>query len=151
MSPLRKSSSSRRAIIRRGIGAVVLLSPVALLVVSLGSGIRHPRERFAGVVPVGIAVAIGLYNLWLSYGRPWMHRRRGGDGQSYRHVSGLPVIGTLLVVLAALAGFGAVGTAALGLFVLAIDTGGSPWFLAATWKDEGFWDPAREPRSERDA
>jgi hypothetical protein len=147
---MRSSIVSRRAVIRRGIGAVVLLSPLPLLVVSLVSGIRDPRDSSAGIGAMGIAFAVGLYNLWLSYGRPWVHRKRAVDGQHPRHVSGLPAIGTLLVVIAAVVGFGAAGTAALGLTVLAIDTGGSPWFLAATWNDESFWDPASEPRSDRE-
>jgi hypothetical protein len=57
-----------------------------------------------------------------------------------RNVSGLPLVGTLLVVLGGIAGFGDWRVGVIGLVVLALDTGGSPWFLVATWRDSGLWD-----------
>jgi hypothetical protein len=58
----------------------------------------------------------------------------------YRHTSGLPLVGTGLVVIGGLVGLGDWVAAVLGLIALAIDTGGSVWFLVATWRDASFWD-----------
>ena len=129
----------RRAQVRRGVGAAVCLAPALLMAVSLGYGLANPHEAWTGTTLAGIGAGVGLLNLWLSYGRPWLHLARGRDLGTYRHASGLPLLGTLLSLCACLASFGSVPTAALGLFALAIDTGGTPWFLAATWNDESFW------------
>lgn len=57
-----------------------------------------------------------------------------------RNVSGFPVIGTLLVTVGGLIGFGDWRAATLGLVASAFDTGGLPWFLIATWRDRSLWD-----------
>jgi hypothetical protein len=57
-----------------------------------------------------------------------------------RNVSGIPLIGTLLVVFGGIIDFGDGRTAVLGLGVLALDTGGSLWFLIATWREHSLWD-----------
>ena len=142
---------TRRALLRRGVAVIICLAPVALVAISLGIGLSGSHGRFAGIGFMGVAAGIGLMNQWFSYGRPLLHLVRGRDMGTYRHSSGLPMVGTLLTVLAALVGFGALWTAALGLFVLAIDTGGSPWFLAATWNDESLWDPTTTQPTGRDS
>jgi hypothetical protein len=58
----------------------------------------------------------------------------------YRHVSGFPMIGTVLLSLGAVFSFGAIGSALIGLVAFALDTGGSVWFVTATWRDRSFWD-----------
>lgn len=60
--------------------------------------------------------------------------------EGYRFVSGIPVIGTFCVVLGGLVSFGEIVSALLGLIAMAIDTGGSVWFLIATWQDPSLWD-----------
>ena len=128
-----------RALARRRIGALACLSPVLLLLVSLGCGLSKPQDPLPGLAVMGVAGAVALLNVWLSFGRGWLHMARGRDPSSHRHVSGLPMIGTILAVAGYLASFGSIATTALGLAVLAIDTGGTPWFLAATWNDESLW------------
>ena len=98
------------------------------------------RPTFAGVGIMIAASAIAILNFSLSFVRPRLFLLRNGSMGDYRHVSGLPGIGTLLVILGAIFGFGAIGTAILGLVVMALDTGGSVWFLIAVWSDESFWD-----------
>ena len=58
----------------------------------------------------------------------------------YRFVSGFPLVGSLCLLIAAVVGMGATGTAACGLALIAIDTGSPVWLLAATWRDADFWD-----------
>ena len=85
------------------------------------------------------ALLAGL-NFYLSFIRPRIFRLLHGSMDGFRHVSGIPIIGTVLVVLGALFGFGAVGSALLGLACIGFDTGGSVWFLICTWRDSSLWD-----------
>ena len=127
--------------VRRAFGVVLALSPLALLLASLAVGIgRSQQAHFAGVGFMVGASVVALLNFYLSFIRPrlfWL-RRRSMDG--YRHVSGLPMIGTVLLILGALFGFGAIGSTLVGVGAFALDTGGSVWFLVYTWRDRSFWD-----------
>ncbi len=87
-----------------------------------------------------VALVIGGLNFYLSFLRGLLYQRRKGSLDEYKHVSGLPMIGSLLVVVGAVLAFGSTLAAGLGLVAVAIDTGGSVWFLIATWKDSSFWD-----------
>lgn len=86
------------------------------------------------------ALVVGGLNFYLSFIRGPIYRRRNGSLEGYKHVSGIPMIGSLLVVAGTVLGFGAAFCAGLGLLAVALDTGGTPWFLIATWKDSSFWD-----------
>jgi hypothetical protein len=83
---------------------------------------------------------VGLVNLYLSFVRPVLFCWRHGSLEQYRFVSGIPGVGTILVVVGGLLGFGSVATASVGLAAILLDTGGSIWFLLATWNDSSFWD-----------
>jgi hypothetical protein len=87
-----------------------------------------------------LAVLVGLLNFSLSFIRPALYRLRHRSMERYRFVSGLPAVGTLLAVLGAVFGLGGLLTSLLGLFAVIVDTGGSLWFLWATWRDVSFWD-----------
>ena len=129
-----------RARIRRGVGTALCLGPALLMAVSFGYGLWNPQAARTGVMIVAwVSAGIALLNFWLSHVRGWLHVARGRDPGSYRHASGLPLIGAILALCACVASFGSVPTAALGLVALALDTGGPPWFLAATWNDESLW------------
>jgi hypothetical protein len=60
--------------------------------------------------------------------------------EGYRHVSGIPGLGTIFAILACAVGFGSDVAAMLALAALVLDTGGLPWFVWATWSDKSFWD-----------
>ena len=129
-----------RARTRRWIGTCVCLSPALLVVLSLAWGaVEEPHAPMPGLAWMGVALAVGLINVWFSFGRWWLHRARGGELSTFRRASGLPLLGTILVVLGGLVSFGSIPTAVVGVVVLAIDTGGTPWFLVMTWKDESLW------------
>ncbi len=126
---------------RRALGAILALSPVLLLFASIVGGIVGVRTSLVGGMAVMIpAAAIALLNFYLSFLRGRLYVRRHGSLDGYRYVSGLPIIGTVLVVIGALLGFGELAVAALGLVVMAADTGGSVWFLISTWRDASLWD-----------
>ena len=80
------------------------------------------------------------FNLYLSLVRPAIFHLRHGLIKQYHHVSGIPAVGTFLVVAGALSGFGGVVSALVGITAMLLDTGGSLQFLLATWGDSSFWD-----------
>ena len=87
-----------------------------------------------------LGLLVGVMNRYLSQVRPRLFWWRNGSRVGYRHVSGYPIVGTLLVVAAGLVGFGELPTAAVGLVALAIDNGGLPWYVIATWHQDEMWD-----------
>jgi hypothetical protein len=60
--------------------------------------------------------------------------------EKYRNVSGLPLIGTLLVLAGGVLGFGTLIPTILGMVAILLDTGGPFWFLITTWQDTSLWD-----------
>ncbi len=126
---------------RRTVGLSLGLSPVALLLWSLLQGLQGgAQETFLGIGFVLTGLVFGTINFCLSFIRPYLCIRRHVSVEDHRFVSGLPIVGTLFVVVGGIYGFGAIGTAALGLLVMALDTGGSVWILIATWRDESIWE-----------
>mgnify|MGYP001812150322 CR=1 FL=1 len=112
-----------------------------LLIASIVAGINGMQVGLVGGMAVMIAAGlIALLNFYLSFVRGHLYLKRHGSRDGYRHISGVPLIGTVLVLIGAALGFGDVPTAVLGLIVMSVDTGGSVWFLIATWRDASFWD-----------
>jgi hypothetical protein len=113
---------SRINIPRRALGIALCFAPMAALLASLAVGIAHPQgSRFTGGGFMIAAAVIALLNVVT----------RG---------SVIPILGTVLLCFGVLDGFGATGTAILGLAVFVLDTGGSGWFVVSTWRDRGLWD-----------
>ena len=80
-----------------------------------------PLALFLG----GLVCAVNFY---LSFCRYPVHRLRGGSRESYRPISGAPVVGSLLVALSI---FGIDDTPWIlgaALLLIAMDTGGLHWF-----------------------
>ncbi len=126
--------------VRRAIGIAICFAPVALVLTSLTLGLLWPRESLLGVGLGAIGLLLAGFNLYLSVGRPLIYWWRHRSMEGYRFVSGFPGIGTLFVVASSIVGFSDWRAAALGIIALAVDTGGLPWFLVATWRDRSFWD-----------
>lgn len=93
------------------------------------------------LVVLGLIVA--TMNFFLSFIRPLCHLFLGGSKDDYRQASGAPLVGNVLVCLGLLAGFGAIVPTTIAGFATLIDTGGLPWFLAATWRSRDLWDDKR--------
>ncbi len=127
--------------LRRALGALLLLSPLGLAVASLAWGRAHPHFSHplvltVGMVLIGLALFVTACNLYFSFIRPLLFQNR----PNYHWVSGIPVIGSLLIVAGVLVGFGGVLPATLGIVAFLLDTGGALWFLIATWHDASLWD-----------
>ncbi len=127
------------SIVRRFIGVLVAVAPVALAVVSLAWRHRQAPLPLAASVLADSAVFFALFNLWLSFGRP-MYWRWRYPAAAYKHASGAPMIGNVLAIAALVAGFGAFSTSLVALVALVIDVGGVPWFVALTWRQQALWD-----------
>lgn len=137
--PERNGSRPKRNYRRRVVGALLLLLPVWLLVASLVVGLGSTRENRLGDwqwIGAAAILPIPVLNCYLAFIRPRLYGARVG----YRNISGIPLFGTLLVIVFGWLAFGDWLVATTGLVALALDTGGLPWFLIATWRDESFWD-----------
>jgi len=123
--------------LRRGLGLLLGLLPLWLASASLAQALDDPQTEALWLA--GAALAVGAFNFALAFLRPlWLCRVRGLT--KFSHVSGAPGIGSLLVLLACVFGFGGLVTSVLALMAVLLDTGGAPWFLASTWRDSSLWD-----------
>lgn len=126
--------------------AAFIASPVAL---SLGSvcfawiapnNIREPATAWVLIALASMAMAM---NLHLSFLRPALYAMRHGKSMNgYKHASGIPLVGSILVAIAVLVAWGNLSVAATSLLILVADTGSVVWLFAALVRDRSFW---REP------
>lgn len=84
--------------------AAILIPGFILKIQCLGGGStdQSPLQLVAGILVGLIAVLLVGLNLYASFIRPWLHQRAHGDLDDYRYVSGIPLVGSLLLGLAAL-------------------------------------------------
>lgn len=82
-----------------------------------------------GAVFLALAAGTCFLNLYTSFIRPWLHLRKFGHMQSYRHVSGAPFVGGFLVFAVAvmLPPSWIIGAFLLRLYLF--DTGGIHWLF----------------------
>jgi hypothetical protein len=121
--------------VRRAIGFAICVSPVLLLAASFACAVSHgDQHRLVGAIVLLLASLIAALNFYLSFVRGWLHVRAKGSTDDYQHVSGFPFVGTALVIVGTALGFGSLLCVGLGLLCMGFDTGGSIWFLIATWK-----------------
>ena len=124
----------RTSYLRRGVGLVIGCCPAVLLLASLFHALDgHDQLKPVGLTVELIALVIGGMNFYLSFIRGRIDRRK-------MHVSGFPLIGSVLAVIGGALGFGSLACALVGLLALGVDTGGFVWFLVATWRDRSTWD-----------
>jgi hypothetical protein len=70
-----------------------------------------------------------VLNFYLSFVSYPVHRLRGRSKESYRWVSGIPLVGSILVVLSLLHLHSLTALFAIGVALIAIDTAGIHWFV----------------------
>jgi hypothetical protein len=127
--------------VRRGIGVLICGSPIWLAVVSGVMSFYHSRPIAGGWNYFFIlAGLIAPFNLYLSFIRPWLYRWKHQSMEGYRFISGIPGIGTILVILGLLACFQDLPSAIIGVVITIFDCGGLPWFLVFTWRQKDMWD-----------
>jgi hypothetical protein len=79
-----------------------------------------------GWVALGLAALIGLLNFYLSFLRFPIYRYLG---RPYRWMSGIPLIGSVCLVIALACVSGSVGAWIAAGVIAAIDTAGIPWIM----------------------
>ncbi len=77
-----------------------------------------------GLTLVIAACFLGCLNIYFTFIRPWMYRRKHKSMEGYRLVSGLPIIGTLLAIAGCIIAFGSPVVGICGLLAVLIDTDG---------------------------
>jgi hypothetical protein len=129
----------RKSYMKRSLGLLTAVTPFAFAAASiiLKTSPFLPRIAWGFLI---LSMLIGVLNFYLSFLRPLFWQKKHGSMRDYRFISGLPVIATLGACVAILTGFGSAIIAGLAIVVLAIDAGGFPWFVAATWSDQSLWD-----------
>src|SRR5258708_7486170 len=109
---MHESNRRRRNYFRRAAGAALCLLPVAVPVLSLSYGLLHQKPAtIPAMIFISLAALIAIFNFYLSFVRGLLFRLRHGTLEGYKFVSGIPVIGNILMLTAVAFGFGAIGTA----------------------------------------
>lgn len=82
-----------------------------------------------GILFIVVAALIMATNLHLAIIRPWWYRLKHGNFENYKNESGIPLIGEIFVVMAALYSPSSHITGALLLFVYFSNVSAIPWFF----------------------
>ena len=124
---------------RRALGIAGAIAPILLAIACIFCPTPFSLHfQQIGLILVRIALALACLNFWLSFVRPLLLRLL--RVQRPKHVSGFPLIGTVLQIIGVIFGFGNVQVGVTGLLAAIMDTGGQPWFVIFTWKDKSLWD-----------
>lgn len=130
-------------VIRNSAIAVFIASPVALSLGSVYSALLAPndiREPATAWVLIALASMATAINLHLSFLRPALYAMLHGKSmKGYKHASGIPLVGSILVSIAVLVAWGKLSVAATSLLILFADTGSVVWLFAALARDRSFW------------
>ncbi len=113
-----------------GIAIPTVVISIHLAGVNLAAGLASQFWSTAiGALFLALAAGTCYLNLYTSFIRPWLHFRKLGHMESYRHVSGAPFVGGFFVFAAAvmLPPSWVIGTFLLLLYVF--DTGGIHWLF----------------------
>ena len=126
---------------RRTIGIILCFAPVFVLSASIAYGLAHRGAlKPAGLVFVALGAIIGALNFYLSFIRPYLYWRKRNLTEPYRHISGFPVVGSLLAFAGGVVSFGSEPIALFALITIILDTGSPIRFLIVTWHDSSLWD-----------
>ena len=92
-----------------------------------------------GIVIFVLGAVVSVTNMYTSFLRYPVHLLLGKSRDSYKHVSGLPLLGGLVLIGAWLLPQGLWLSTATALLML-LDTGGISWFVVTIWSDPSFWE-----------
>jgi len=97
---------------------------------------------FYHILPIGaliLGVFIILCNVCL-FIHPWIYKLKHGSIEGYKHTSGTPLFGTLLIVFYSIIRFPQAEMSIYLSILLLIDVAGPLWFVICTWKDKSLWE-----------
>ena len=61
-----------------------------------------PGGKILGYIFLGLGSFISILNFYLSFIRSWLYKKRNGNMDSFRFVSGFPLLGSILLFLASI-------------------------------------------------
>ncbi|MEM7154096.1 MAG: hypothetical protein AAF799_14700 [Myxococcota bacterium] len=124
----------------RAAGVATALAVFAIPIASFASDWRLGSGTFAlaGYGLIALGGLISLLNLYLWFLRPWLLRRLHQTEEAQRHISGIPMLGMLVLPGLYLCPPSTL-TSALVLLFVSLDTGNLAWFVWATWNDDSLW------------
>ncbi|HTF90481.1 MAG TPA: hypothetical protein VK843_18840 [Planctomycetota bacterium] len=119
------------------------LLPAAVLAIPIASifldwRIADGNHAIIAYALFGFGALVSIFNFYLSILRRPLWIARGRSPHEIRFVSGIPLLGRLVLAGLALAPASLVLSCASLLLVLA-DTGNIGWFIVAIWRDDSFW------------
>lgn len=133
-----KETTYKSSKLKRVFGVFIVILP--LVTVTLSAYIYDGRSmQWWSWTLIGFGLIIGAINFHLSFIRPLIHKFRYTNMDDYRFVSGIPLFGTLIAVASAWACQGNPISIVIAFIILLVDTGGLPWFVISTWKDNSLW------------
>lgn len=135
---------------RRALGVIIgltpfvltLMGPVAEYLTNGGLSDWFAQMSFLRMLAFGGLVlggGIAIINAYLSFVRPAVYRLRHGETESYRFISGVPIIGSVILMFSPLPLCASLWPSFVAMVLLALDTAGPMWFVIATWGDDSLW------------
>jgi len=116
--------------------SIFMLIPVAVPLFSyISLKETNTANHFAGMILAVMSLITAVLNCCLFF-RPLLlkYLRKNKDG--VRHVSGIPVVGTVLLLMASVISFGDNVTAVLSLISVLTDASGVPWLIIQMVKNK---------------
>ncbi len=123
--------------------SIALIIAIIPFGVAVGLGISGSRILEGEWVKTGVCVySLGawvcLLNFYTSFLRFPIHRLRGGSEEDYKFVSGIPLVGVLVLLGMALLPINTYITLA-SIALIVMDTGSVTWFVISIWGDDSMW------------
>ena len=119
----------------RRFAIVLFLLPFGGIIISLllNEPVKYRWYHFA---ILGAGLFVTVINVYTSWIRPIIYKIRFGSYDGFKFVSGYPIIGTVIGIVAlVLCGSNWLTIFAV-LVIFTLDTGGLPWFIFSTWNDK---------------
>jgi hypothetical protein len=123
---------------KRLIAIAIFLHPVVFIVLSLLFNVEVQYDWHHYLL-FGFGLFVAGLNVYTSWVRAFLHKILNGDLEDYKFVSGIPILGNVAALVALWHCGNSWVTIAIVITILVLDTGGMPWFVIATWRDDSLW------------
>ena len=124
----------------RLLGLLLGLTPLVALLISFISGLGNTVSYTYSILFMLVALLIACLNFYLSVIRPFIFKIKHGSMAGYNFISGVPIVGSILIIFGLLSGFGSMPSSIIGVAAYSLDTAGLGWLVVASWDDRSLWD-----------